>query len=226
MTLDLGAGVTVWLIRHGESLSNAGGETTDPAMIPLSPTGERQADVVARVFDDAPELIVTSPFLRAAQTAQATVNRFPSVPVERWPIQEFTYLGSLHDRPTTGAERQPLVEAYWAAADPHYVDDEESESFVDVHARAAGFLARLSERDSGTVAAFTHGLFMRVVLWVIIAGDQPPTADSMRRFYTFRTTYLIPNCSIVTLFPRPDHRWRVLGATTTHLPPALRTGGE
>jgi broad specificity phosphatase PhoE len=214
----------VWMIRHGQSLAQVGQETIDPAMIPLSSTGHRQADVVAQAFDRTPDAIVTSPFLRARQTAQATVDRFPSIPVEQWPIEEFTYLGRLHGRPTTGAQRRPLVDAYWSTADPSYVDEGESESFAGVHARARRFLTALSQRDAGCVAAFTHGLFMRVAIWVILTGETSPSTESMRRFHQFRTTYLIPNCSIITLCLPPAKGVRVLGATTIHLPQSLRTG--
>ncbi|WP_241212739.1 MULTISPECIES: hypothetical protein [unclassified Sphingomonas] len=44
---------------------------------------------VARAWTETPSLIVTSPYLRTRQTAQATIQRFPTVPVEVWPIEEF-----------------------------------------------------------------------------------------------------------------------------------------
>ena len=214
----------VWMVRHGQSLAQTGHETTDPAMIPLSPTGHRQADIVAASLDCSPDAIVTSPYLRARQTAQASLDRYPSVPVEQRPIEEFTYLGRLHGQPTTGAQRKPLVDAYWNAADPSYVDDDKSESFADVCARARGFLTGLSQLDAGHIAAFTHGLFMRVVIWVLLTGEDSPSAASMRRFDGCRTTYLVPNCSIFTLYLSDGRDARVLGATTIHLPQELRTG--
>jgi probable phosphoglycerate mutase len=224
MTLNQGSGTTVWMIRHGQSMANAGRESTDPATIPLSPTGERQAAHVARVFDHGPGLILTSPFLRARQTAQATIDRFPSVRIEEWPVQEFTYLGRLHGRPTTGAERRPWVDSYWSSADPSYQDDDRSESFVDVHNRARQFLTRLSRQDAGPVAVFTHGLFTRIVLWTIMTGETTPDSDNMRRFLTFRTAYAIPNCSITELHLHPEQGIRILGAATSHIPPGLHTG--
>src|SRR5216117_2664555 len=118
MTSHQDGTITARLIRHGQSTSNAGRETTDPAMIPLSEKGKQQADVVARSFDRSPDLIVTSPFLRARHTAVPTMERFPSVPVTQWPAEEFTYLGRLHGQQTTGLERRPLVDAYWNATDP------------------------------------------------------------------------------------------------------------
>jgi 2,3-bisphosphoglycerate-dependent phosphoglycerate mutase len=218
------SGAVLWMIRHGQSTGNAGRETNDPGMIPLSVTGERQAAHVVDVFDHGPDLILTSPFLRARQTARPTLDRFPHVHVEEWPIQEFSYLGHLHGRATTAAERRPLVDAYWSAADPSDRDDDRSESFLDVYARAAEFLKRLAQVEAGSAAAFTHGLFMRVVLWVILTGETAPDADSMRRFHRFRSTYLIPNCSIIELTLHPAHGRRILGAATRHLPPALQTG--
>jgi 2,3-bisphosphoglycerate-dependent phosphoglycerate mutase len=216
--------ITVWMVRHGQSQSNAGAPSGDPAAIPLSATGSRQAAEIAQVFDRAPNLVVTSPFLRAQQTAQPTLDRFSLPDPEIWPVQEFTYLGRLHGRPTTGAQRKPRVDAYWNAADPSYVDDAHSESFIDVHARAHQFLAGLPNLSGGLTTVFTHGLFMRVVLWLILTGSQPPTTDSMRRFHRFRTNYLIPNASIITLYVDPKHGVRVLGGSTNHIPPALRTG--
>jgi broad specificity phosphatase PhoE len=62
--------VRVWLIRHGQSESNAGLPSTDWRAIPLTTLGRRQAEHVAGVFADPPQFIVTSPYLRASQTAQ------------------------------------------------------------------------------------------------------------------------------------------------------------
>ena len=82
--------IRVFLIRHGESESNAGLPSADPGSAPLTPDGHRQARQVARVLADAPALIVTSPYLRARQTAQPTISRFPGAACEEWPVQEFT----------------------------------------------------------------------------------------------------------------------------------------
>jgi probable phosphoglycerate mutase len=70
--------VRVWLIRHGQSESNAGLPSTDWRAIPLTALGRRQAEHVARVFADPPQFIVTSPYLRARQTAQPTIERYPA----------------------------------------------------------------------------------------------------------------------------------------------------
>lgn len=82
--------LTVHLIRHAESAANAGAVTADPASIPLTPRGHDQAHSISKAFAAAPELIVCSPFLRVQQSAAPTLARFATVPVETWPVQEFT----------------------------------------------------------------------------------------------------------------------------------------
>ena len=91
--------VRVWLIRHGQSESNAGLPSLDWRNIPLTELGRRQAERVAEVFADPPRLIVTSPYLRARQTAQPTIDRYPEAAFEEWPVQEFSYLGPSGGRP-------------------------------------------------------------------------------------------------------------------------------
>ena len=109
--------VRVWLIRHGQSESNAGLPSTDWRAIPLTELGQRQAEHVAGVFADPPQLIVTSPYLRARLTAQPTIERYPGTAFEEWPVQEFSYLGP-PGHPATSHEREPEVRAYWERADP------------------------------------------------------------------------------------------------------------
>src|SRR5918994_3930794 len=78
----------LWLVRHGQSQGNvardaaheAGLSTIDIDMrdvdVPLSELGFRQADAAGRWFaslprDERPEVILSSPYVRARQTAEA-----------------------------------------------------------------------------------------------------------------------------------------------------------
>ena len=78
-------------IRHGESTGNAGVPCHDLGSIELTERGHEQARQVAASWTQAPALVVTSPYTRTQQTAAPTIARFPGVPVEVWPIEEFTY---------------------------------------------------------------------------------------------------------------------------------------
>jgi broad specificity phosphatase PhoE len=212
--------VRVFLIRHGESESNAGLPTSDPGSIPLTADGHRQAGEIAGALADVPALIVTSPYLRARQTAQPAIARFPAARCQEWPVQEFTYLGDLHGRHSTARERGPYARAYWDQADPDHASDG-AESFTGLLARTTDCLSRLSAHRSGPVAVFTHGLFMRAVAWSLLTGITVPDQDQMRSFRRFANRYLIPNAGIVELRCTGSGAPELLGGSTIHLPAAL-----
>lgn len=167
------ATATAWLVRHGQSLANAGGVTRDFHAIPLTELGARQAQLFAERFVDQfghpPTLIVHSPYLRAKATAEPTIARFPEVPVETWPIQEFTYLNPAKADNLTERERGPLYEQYWRRDDPDYRDGDGAESFTDFLNRVREMLRRLAAVPCGArVVLFTHGYVMQAVRLLIL----------------------------------------------------------
>jgi broad specificity phosphatase PhoE len=186
------------MVRHGESESNAGAPTADPGAAPLTARGHDQAAGVAAAMPDPPALIVTSPFLRAAQTAEPTIARFPDARREEWPVEEFTFLGHLHSTPTTGEERRPHVEAYWQRANPD-LSIGGAESFADLLGRARTCLDRLSTQPDGPVAVFTHGIFIRAVVWAVLTGTTTADQTAMRSFHRVGGNIAVPNGAVVQL---------------------------
>jgi 2,3-bisphosphoglycerate-dependent phosphoglycerate mutase len=212
--------IRVFLIRHGESESNTGLVSAGPASAPLTAAGHQQAEQIARVLADVPALIVTSPYLRARQTAQPTIRRFPATACKQWPVQEFTYIGDLLGRASTASEREPYARAYWDRADPHAVSAG-AESFTGLLSRVTGFLNRLSTQESTPIVVFTHGLFMRAVAWSLLTGITTPDQEQMRGFRDFANRYLIPNAGVVELRQAGNGAPALLGGSTLHLPAAL-----
>lgn len=152
------------LIRHGESAANAGLATSDPASIPLTETGRLQAEQIAEKVKIVPDLIIVSPYLRAKQTAEPMITRFPQAKVECWPeVREFTYLSPASCIGTTTEERKERVKAFWQAADPCYVDGEGAESFSRFMQRVDLVLQKLDDVDAKNILVFTHGQFMRAL---------------------------------------------------------------
>ena len=98
----------IWLIRHGESIANAGEATQDHRNIPLSELGLKQAQALALQIPKKPDLIVTSPYLRAQQTAMCTIGRFPDTVTGIWDcVHEFVYLAPATCVGTTSQQRRP-----------------------------------------------------------------------------------------------------------------------
>lgn len=201
----------VWLIRHGQSEGNAGLPSTG-GTTPLTQLGQWQAQRVATAFGDAPDLIVTSSFIRARQTAGPTHDRFPGAPRELWPVQEFHCL-PVDDSPITSLALEPHERAYWQRADPHERHPGK-ESFTDLLDRAAALLDRLASGPERFVAVFTHGTFLRAVLWTVLVGSPERTAAGMRAFRVFHDAWLTPNGAIFELrYPGP----LVLAGRIAHL---------
>ncbi|MBW8486153.1 histidine phosphatase family protein [Actinomadura parmotrematis] len=200
MTGDTGP--RAWLIRHGQSESNAGLPTNGPGAAPLTELGHAEARRVAARFDAPPALIAVSPFRRARETAAPTIARFPDVPCEEWPVQEFTYLGALHGPQTTVEQRRPFAEAYWRRCDPDLVEGGDGESFRDLIGRARAMLERLAALPAdGPVAVFSHAMFIRAVIWTLATGTAEPSAADMRTYERLGGTLLIPNGAVVELRP-------------------------
>lgn len=201
--------LTVHFVRHGESAANAGNVSSNPALIPLTEKGWEQARAVSEFFVQAPSLIVTSPFERARDTAQPTIQRFPGVPVETWAVEEFTYLSPGRCANTTAAERKPWVEAYWHSADPDFIDGLGTESFSSLIQRARDSLRRLNG-ISGQVVIFGHGQFIQAVRWLIMHSPEYIDTAAMKAFRRFDTNNAITNCQIMTI-THDGQRWLLKG---------------
>lgn len=207
----------VWLIRHGESVSNANLPTKHPAQSELTPRGEAEAEKIVRAIPRAPDLIVVSPFVRARQTAAPTMARFPEAPVEAWPIYEFTYLHPSRYDGTTGAQRGPFARDYWERGDPEEKELGEGESFAELLRRLQQLTDRLRQRSEEFIVLFGHGLFFRGLLWQWIVGPQPATPQTMRRYQHFVQGVAMPNGAIVKATFAVDGALSFSGFETGHM---------
>ena len=184
-------------IRHGESAANAGAMTSDPLSIELTALGRSQAADIAQGWLDAPALIVTSPAQRALDTAAPTISRFSGVPVQIWPVEEFTYLSPRRCAGTTVHDRRQWVAAYWYRADPRHQDADDAETFERFISRVTGAiercLAQPAKHESWCVL-FGHGQFINAMRW--LAGAPVSNLD-MRSFRAFDLAHPVANCQVV-----------------------------
>ncbi|MBB4867166.1 broad specificity phosphatase PhoE [Pseudomonas nitritireducens] len=198
----------VRLHRHGESASNAGQATSDPATIELTQLGHAQAAKLAEGFEQAPSTLIVSPFSRARATAAPLIGRFPDLEPQEWPIYEFTYLAPARCEGMNAAQRRPLVDEYWSRADVDWVDGHEAESFSSMVGRARQCLERLQELQ-GEVVVVGHGQVMQMIRMLV--SDQPVAIDAafMRHFRSYDMANMIKNCEGFTL-EWDGHRWSIV----------------
>jgi broad specificity phosphatase PhoE len=214
----------IWLIRHGESESNADDTlpTTTTAGTGLTPRGLAQAEHVAAAFGRAPALIVTSSYLRAQQSAQPTIARFPAARLAEWQVQEFNCFSLARRYNTSGQQRAPFWAEFWERCDPEYVDGESAESFAMLIARAQATLEQIRRLEDDFTAIFSHGLFMRALLWVGVIASAEGNAESMRRFHSFRSAFRIPNGAILKVCVNEQRELLFGKFSTAHLPEFLK----
>jgi 2,3-bisphosphoglycerate-dependent phosphoglycerate mutase len=214
---------TVWLIRHAESRANAGERTVEPATVEITPRGREQARCIAAIVTHAPDLIVTSSYLRTTQTALPLVRRFQNISQTEWPVHEFTYLALDRCRNTTVRERQQLVASYWERSDPFYVDGAGAESFAGLMSRVEDLIKSLRGLRSEFTVIFSHGQFIRAVLWRLLGGNTDISPSAMRQCRSFMASFEVPNGAIVKLQTGSEQIAWFNSVESSHIPIALRT---
>lgn len=187
----------VIFVRHGQSTGNIGIPSFDLSQMPLTELGRVQADQIAASWQATPTLIASSPYLRAMQTAQRTEHRYPAVPVEVLPMEEFTYLEPSRWNGTASKQRLPFIEAYWDRGDPSYCDGPGAENFDRLLGRVDRALARLASLPpDALVYAFSHGQFMQAMRVLLLYPQWTPK-EKMAHFWAFNTQHPVLNADKV-----------------------------
>jgi broad specificity phosphatase PhoE len=176
--------MNVFMVRHGESEGNTGVRKAvmGVADIPLTDKGVAQAANFADSVISPPDLIVSSPFVRARNTAQFLKDKFPTVPCEIWEVYEFTYLNSDKCMGKTFKEREQLRNDFYQKMDPSYSDGNDAESFSDFLNRIRYFLKRLRNLDLKNIYVFTHGYFI-LMTQIVLNNDSEDDRILMMEFH-------------------------------------------
>jgi probable phosphoglycerate mutase len=185
----------LWLVRHGQSQGNvardaaheAGLHTIDIDMrdvdVPLSDLGHAQAEAAGRWFaalpkDERPEVILSSPYIRARQTAQAICDagglaggEARSIIDERLREREFgvfdrlTGLGIREKFPEEAAHRRRLGKFYHRAPG--------GESWADVILRLRSALNTINiQYPDRRVLVVCHQVVVLCMRYILEALDE------------------------------------------------------
>lgn len=155
----------LWIVRHGQSAGNVARDRAQAAGhhrididirdmdVPLSELGHRQAKALGDWFaalptSERPEIILSSPYLRALQTARdiceagAVAAAHPPITDERLREREF----GIFDRLTTAGirEKYPELAEHRALLGKFYHRAPGGESWADVILRLRGALDTIS----------------------------------------------------------------------------------
>ena len=200
---------TVYLVRHGESETNAGNIMFGKSA-KLTARGHEQAKFIAQRCARLPiEIIISSGFLRADETARYIVDtvgkpleqsdlfaerRHPSFP-----------LGRFKSEPDYVA----FEEGFWNKFDDPSWRHEDAENFDDLNARAQAALQLLAGRPEKNVLVVGHGLFTKVLAAKVVFGDGLTGSECIKVLRAFR----LENTGLSVFEHDPEHAggsvWRI-----------------
>lgn len=182
----------VFFVRHGESQSNAGGITMPHADIPLTDAGRLQAIELANRLPDRPAKILSSPFLRAVDTAKPYAER-TAVEVEHQPLLcEFDMIDPTLISGMNQSQRRPIADKFWHEANPHMQLGKDAETFDAFAGRVKAFTTDSLTSLSDNSVCFGHGIWIGMLAWQLL-GFPFNTSDDMRTFRRFQSGLPLPN---------------------------------
>ncbi len=208
-------------IRHAESLANAGEACNDFARITITNHGRTQALALAESWSEVPTLIIHSSFVRTLQTAAPTIERFPDIEVQEWPVHEFTNLNPSLWNGTLPEDRAPHVAAFWERCDPSFRDGGIAESFASLMDRARNTLSQLASLPAHFhVYIFSHGYFINAIR-SLITDPELSDLERMKIFVSSFEASPVRNTQRFEL-SYSDSRWKI---THEVAPAALASNG-
>ena len=210
----------LWLVRHGESAGNVARAAADVAGVgmidltvrdvdvPLSPLGERQATALGHWFaamdeGERPEVVLSSPYVRARQTGEAicraggvVAESRPLVVDERLREREF----GVFDRLTAVGirEKYPDLAEHRALLGKFYHRPPGGESWADVILRLRSALDTVSLHHADRrVLIVCHQVVVLCLRYILEEMDEAQVLDISR-------TSNVLNCGVCEYEFEPD----------------------
>jgi probable phosphoglycerate mutase len=163
--------VKIYFVRHGESVGNKKG-LFQTAEMPLSPTGIKQAQRVAkRLKDHKIDLICASTHTRTRQTAEI-VSKEIHAPVEYWnELTELRNPSQMAGKPMNDPEADKiknLIKENFTKEDWKFSDEE---TFSEVNARAEKIIRHLLQKKSEqNIVCVSHASITKAIIGRMVFG--------------------------------------------------------
>lgn len=201
----------VYLFRHGQSEDNAMPVFQGPDS-PLSKHGQQQAKFIAeRVKQLEFEVLISSPFERAKQTAEliSAVTKkdieFSDLFVER------VKPSSLYSKKFSDDEANKIWEKWQESTYAPGLRVEDGENYDDIVLRSEKALQYLYDRPEKQIAVTSHGYFIRTLIAQVLLGDSL-APQNFRHLHN--SMYGMENTGVAILVFEPqfqqEARWRLL----------------
>lgn len=187
----------IYLVRHWESMANAGFRTKSPESIGLTSLWLQQAKMIVDKITTPPDIIIISSFSRTYETAYPSIVHFKPKLIMKLATQEFTFLGNECYRYTTTQERKKPVADYWGRCDIDYIDSTGAESFRDFYYRVKKFISKIRTliRIHQNIYIFWHKKFFCMMIMIL---DEKPRLSKkfMAQFHLYSKDFCFDNAEV------------------------------
>jgi len=157
----------LYLIRHAQSQANSQRILASRLPYPLTKEGKEDAERIARELKEITRInrIMTSPLVRAVETAQAFSNQF-GLPLEediRLAEQELgDYSGMSYDEVKTADRYEPDPLNRW-----NWIPQGGGESYEMIAQRLLAFFQDLERAPEGNILIVTHAVCFRLIRGIL-----------------------------------------------------------
>ncbi len=204
--------MNIYFVRHGSTDGNESGQFQLPT-IELSQKGKKQAELIAKRFENIPvDLIFTSPMTRALQTAQTIAERTGHIVIEDPVFEEIKRPSAVRGR----SKSDPDVKAIMKTIKDTFTDSNnrhsDEEDYFQITDRAKKIMGLLSKREEQNILVVTHGEILKMFLALVIFGDKltPDIFDEVKRTFVPHNTG-ITHIQYDHSFGLHESGWYVLG---------------
>ena len=203
---------TLWIVRHGQSAGNVARDAAEAQGLsvidiafrdidtPLSDLGDEQSKALGEWFSridpaERPEVVLSSPYVRARQTAQHVLDRLgETAPVlrldERLREKEFGILDRLTHRGIV--EKHPELAEQRAHVGKFYFRPPGGESWCDVILRLRSLLEMVTREYAGRrVLVVAHQVIVNCLRYLLEQMDEQRILDIDRQGD-------VPNCAVTS----------------------------
>ncbi|MBI4120834.1 MAG: histidine phosphatase family protein [Parcubacteria group bacterium] len=179
----------IYFVRHGETPSNID-RIHQGHDEPLSKSGQKQAETVAeRLTRVSFDIIISSDYKRALETAQAINEKTKKSVVESPLFREMKipseFVQKSHSDPET-IRGWEMIDEHWNDAGWHYSDEE---NFSDLRKRAGEAISFLEGRSEENILVVTHSTFLIMIIGVMMDPRLTPSFfTDLYEFFVTRNT--------------------------------------
>lgn len=191
----------IYFVRHG-STDSLEQKIAQPNNEPLNQRGLDQAKELGKRFDETHlDLIISSPHLRAVQTAKAISKNVEVNPLFREVTKPSEIVGISHQDEKFQTIIQKINEMYQLDPSWHYSDEE---NFEDLKKRGLEALEFLKSQNKENILVVSHANFIALLAGLMLFGEDFPVEISLK----LRNFLRLSNTG-VSIFTYEENRWKL-----------------